>query len=396
MKPISRKTSNGSLFARLFVLVFALVFCFVGALVFYFVTIKPSLKLWAAQSWIPRSCTVIESEVRNFFDSDGDTYRPAISYRYSFQGREYKSEVYDFFNISSGNPSGSEEIVAQFPKGKEFTCYVNPTNPNQSVIKCELSWSVLFGLFPLTFVAIGLLVLRFGFFSSSAASGKPTKSENPSTAEHPDHTPWEPDYVAPSDGVIISSAHAKKFLGMVFVSVFWNGIVSVFIYHAYESWTNGEVDWFLTAFLVPFVLVGLALVVGIFTSFLALFNPRLILSLHPTQTPLGGTVELHWKILGRADRISCFRLFLVGTEVATYRVGTDTSTATNEFFQKEIFTSSVASQISQGQTSFTIPIDTMHSLRGANNKIRWQIKARAEIPRWPDIEESGEFDVTAF
>ena len=395
MKPISRKTSSSSIIARLFVLVFALAFCFIGTLVFYFVTIKPSLKLWAAQSWTPLTCTVVESEVRTSFDSDGDTYSPQISYRYSFQGREYKSGVYDFFNISSGNRSGSAEIVAKFPKGKEFTCYVDPKNPEQAVIVSGLSWSVLFGLFPLLFVAIGLLILRFGFFHSSQSSDNPMKTLNLSPTEHRGYAPWKPDFVAPSDGVIIRSNHGKKFLGMVFVSVFWNGIVSVFIYQAYESWGHGKVDWFLTAFLVPFVLVGLALLVGIFTTFLALFNPRLILSLHPTQTPLGGKVEMHWKILGRAERISCLRFFLIGTEVATYQVGTDTSTASNEFFRKEIFNSLVPSQISQGQTSFTIPIDTMHSFHGANNKIHWQIKARAEIPRWPDIEESGGFNVIA-
>ena len=42
--------------------------------------------------------------------------------------------------------------------------------------------------------------------------------------------------------------------------LFWNGMVALFVTIAVNSHLRGEPEWFLTLFMVPFVLVGLALV----------------------------------------------------------------------------------------------------------------------------------------
>ena len=43
-------------------------------------------------------------------------------------------------------------------------------------------------------------------------------------------------------------------IGITCMAVFWNGIVSVFVWQVIESWRSGHADWFLTLFMIPFVL----------------------------------------------------------------------------------------------------------------------------------------------
>ena len=45
------------------------------------------------------------------------------------------------------------------------------------------------------------------------------------------------------------------------------------------------------------------------------------------------------------------------------------------------------------RVSFTVPPDTMHSFAARHNKVVWQLKVQGEIPRWPDVDESFDFEV---
>src|SRR5947207_7999497 len=71
---------------------------------------------------------------------------------------------------------------------------------------------------------------------------------------------------------------ATKFFGGLGVALFWNGIVSVFVTHGISGWKHGHGEWFLTFFMIPFVLVGLGLLAFVVYSFLGLFSPRVKLT----------------------------------------------------------------------------------------------------------------------
>gem|GEM_PF-2716050 len=43
-------------------------------------------------------------------------------------------------------------------------------------------------------------------------------------------------------------------------TLFWNGIVAVFLFQVLGGFHRGRPEWFLTIFLIPFLLVGLALI----------------------------------------------------------------------------------------------------------------------------------------
>ena len=91
-----------------------------------------------------------------------------------------------------------------------------------------------------------------------------------------------------------SASPLGKLIAITFVCLFWNGIVSVFVWQASKGWRTGNPDGCLTVFLIPFVLIGLLLIWSVFHQFLALFNPRPRLALSSRSIPLGGSASLDW------------------------------------------------------------------------------------------------------
>jgi hypothetical protein len=113
-----------------------------------------------------------------------------------------------------------------------------------------------------------------------------------------------------------------KVVGLFCIAAFWNGIVSVFVWQAVKSWQRGHPEYFLTIFMIPFVAVGLGLIGGIGYYLLALFNPRVRLTLDSRSVPVGSAVNLHWQLNGRATKLRRLEIVLEGREEATYTRGT--------------------------------------------------------------------------
>ena len=61
---------------------------------------------------------------------------------------------------------------------------------------------------------------------------------------------------------------------MVIVSLFWNGIVSVFVRDLVGEWQRGQAPLFGTLFLTPFVAVGVFLITKAGQQMLMMVNPR--------------------------------------------------------------------------------------------------------------------------
>jgi len=175
--------------------------------------------------------------------------------------------------------------------------------------------------------------------------------------------------------------------------LFWNGIVSIFMVQTIAGWTSGNGDGCSTAFLIPFVLVGLGLIVLVFYYFLALFNPRPTLRVSESSVALGDTVELEWETAGNVDRVKEFTITLEGREEATYRRGTSTSTDKSVFATIELVKSTRGKDMRRGKVKVSLPADTMHTFRSSNNKILWCLKLKGDIPKWPDVSEEFALEV---
>ena len=173
-----------------------------------------------------------------------------------------------------------------------------------------------------------------------------------------------------------------RLAGIVFAALFWNGIMSFFVYQAWQEYARGRTDWFLILFLVPFVLVGIGLVFGIGYGILALRNPKPELVVQPADAAAGGfALDLQWRFQGNAQRLQQVRIVLRGEERATYTVGTNTHTATETFFERVLTELPAPACGMGGHVRVEIPA-TFHA----------QLRSRTQCDRsgrWRSRETSG-------
>lgn len=325
---------------------------------------------------------------------DGDTYSVELRYRYEVDGRTYTSRRYTFLGGSSSGFEGKQRIVDHLPPGARVTCWVDPENPSQAVFERGFTLDYLWVLVPLVFVAVG----AGGVVLSLAPRRRKAAGAAPDWLPEASGTPAAPSGGAPARAVAAgeplelepAAGPVGKLLAVIFVALFWNGIVSVFVYHAWQGWKEGAPDGCLTVFLVPFVLVGLALAVFVPYQFLALFNPRPHLTLTPGSLTLGEAADLAWRFSGRAGRIRRLEITLEGREEAVYRRGTDTVTARETFATLPLAELASAREIAAGSTRIEVPAGTMHSFEASHNRIVWTLKVRGDIRSWPDVSEDFE------
>ena len=369
-------------------IVFFSIFLLIGLVAFYLMAIRPLLYVAAAQDWAVTPCTIVSSEVGVHHGDDSITYSIDLTYKYEVRGKSYQSDRYHFVGGSSSGRAAKQAIVTRYPVGAKTTCYVDPDDPSEAVIERGLVGEMWFGLIPLVFVAIGgggmlfaLGVIRFGKKTGRAAwLPARAQQEKVAVAESPEHAgplvlkrKWSP---------------LGKFVGVVLVTLFFGGIISVLFWEVVEGFRRGEPEWFMTLFAIPFVLVSLALLGGIVYCFLVLFNPRPEITLSQPTITLGDSMTLRWKLHGRTHRIKRLRIHLRGEESATYRRGTDTHTSTNTFADFTLLDASEQLEMLSGQVPLHVPADSMHSFEASNNKILWSIAVEGEIRRWPDMNET--------
>lgn len=163
--------------------------------------------------------------------------------------------------------------------------------------------------------------------------------------------------------------------GVLAVALFWNGIVSVFVWQAVAAFRGGNPDWFLMVFLIPFVLIGLVLVVvGVVAAgawVIAMLTGRVTVEVDAHPFVPGGTYR------GRVAQTGLCRLRQVGvalvcTESATYQAGTSESTAHCEA-AKEL--AELPEPLPAAPTDFTltVPAGAMHSFEAKKNKVTWKV-----------------------
>jgi hypothetical protein len=142
------------------IVAFLSLFLLVGiGLSFIFVT--SALRVLKARSWPAVPCTILSSEVGVHQGDDSDTYSVDVSYSYTFQGREHKSDRYQFLRGSTGGRQAKERIVRRLPPLTRTVCYVNPDDPSESVLNRDFGTEYAFILVPLVFVvaSLGAIVL---------------------------------------------------------------------------------------------------------------------------------------------------------------------------------------------------------------------------------------------
>lgn len=364
--------------------VFFSMFLLIGAVTFFIFFVRPVWKIFDARDWVATPCTILSSNVRSHSSDDGITYSIDILYSYRIDGEEFRSNRYHFMGGSSSGYSGKAAIVQRYPPGREVTCYVNPNDPTDAVIERGWTNDLWFGLIPLLFFGAGAGGLVW------AVRGGPSKRK---PAVPTRRLAAQPVSFAGSVVLKPKVSPIGKLIGIIIVCLFWNGIVSVFVWQVIKGFQRGDPEWFLTIFMIPFVLVGLGLVCAVGYFGLALTNPRPKLIVNSDAVPIGGKLDVQWELSGRVGTIQRLRIELEGREVATYRRGTRSYTDRETFARIPIAESTGRPEIRAGHASATVPPDTIHSFEASNNKIIWTLQVHGEIARWPDMKEQFEFRV---
>jgi hypothetical protein len=371
------------------------VFLFAGLGVLWFVTLRPAARAWTTRDWRETACVIRKSEVAEHPGDDGSTYSVEVLYTYVVDGRGYESTRYDFVPGSTSGRAGKAAIVERLPPGTKTRCWVDPGDPTEAVLERGLHKGYLFGLAGLPFLLAGAGGIAFTLrgwrrAQRQRASGAPGWLPAPAAAATPASS-GRGAYVLP--GPVTLRPHATplgKLLGITFAAVFWNGITGVFVGLAVQGWRTGAGDGCLTLFLVPFVLVGMALLASVPYQLLALFNPRPELTLERGELSPGDAVLLSWKFRGLAGRIRRLRLSLEGREEATSGQG-KSSTTTKEVFADVVLADTTQPiEIASGTRRLALPDDAMHTFVAPHNKVLWTLRVAGEVARWPDVAEEFE------
>jgi len=186
-----------------------------------------------------------------------------------------------------------------------------------------------------------------------------------------------------------SASPLAKFLGGLLFSLFWNGIVSVFLVHVVQMWRSGRggEKWFLTVFLIPFVLVGIGMVFFTIHSFWGLFSPRVRLRLSQASVGLGESVELSWEFAGSADKVRDLRLHLEGRAELDEGSGKNRRTTKDVFYTAELAHFTRANDIRAGSVLCTLPSDHAPSDSEGSQRVVWTIKLKAAIEFGADLND---------
>ena len=356
-------------------ILFGLPFFGAGAAILWFLVINPIIQKSQSDNWVKTPCLITKSELKINSDSDGSTYRPEIHYSYHYNGQKYTSEQVDFApTTSSSDRAGESAYLKDFPLGKKRSCFVNPDNPNEAVLikdwgRGVFKWvAIPFGG---VFAFVGFGIMLWGaspwLFKRKKRSSKP----NGEITLKP------------------TGQRLGKLGGALFLCLFWNGIVSVFLVVWIAGLVNGSADgffekWGLGMFLTPFVCVGVFFIWGLIKEIKNFFAPKISITLKQGLTwKCGQTVDINWNIPYSAQ-VEEIRLNFVCQESATYRQGTNTRTDEEIVAVIPIIEKSTSNFT--GKCNFTVPEEIMPSFESNNNRIKWGIQLRSEGPG-PDADD---------
>jgi len=379
-------------------------FILVGTVALFPLFLFPFMQYLEATSWVETPCEIVSSAVEN----KNGQHRIAIEYKYRSHGEDFRGKKYRNYKVAGGSRSSLLKIVNKLRPGTKTVCYVNPENISEAVLNRDFSPMLLLGLIPLVFVMIGLFGLIFGrllaqsFITSKLAGVKneewrtatAIQEQAQTTQEDWQKREWEP--ASNATGPVELKSGSNTVVGLFAVLIFaliWNGIISVFLFEVAGGWMRGKPDWFLTFFLIPFVLVGIGTILVTIYMFLAMFNPKPRLFVSDATTMLGDTFDLNWRFNGSTSSIRRLQIQLVGTEWAQYQQGTNTHTDTSEFYSENLFDTDQPMEMPEGNLEVIIPQSTMHSFNASNNKIKWSLRIKGDIPMWPDVNQSYDFAV---
>lgn len=141
------------------------VFFFGGAGLGWLLFGRAILAANAARDWVETDCVILSGKLdQERMTKGARTYtltRIEVTYRYTVEGKEYTGERYDFsVGRGSGNFNAKFTIAQQLKAGNEDTCFVNPADASESVLRKSTGLygdDKVLAFVPVVFMALGFL-----------------------------------------------------------------------------------------------------------------------------------------------------------------------------------------------------------------------------------------------
>lgn len=407
--PLSNSASKTSSRAGLGCAIpFGLLFAAIGLAAFWFLTLRPLMRVSASAHWIETPCEIIASELEQKSDSDSTTYRVAIRYRYEFGGHPYETDRYDFSEGSSNvGVNAMRATVQAHPPGHQTVCYVEPSDPATAVLNRDVPSAAWFGILTLAFPFFGTLLVFFAWRATKreraearSPLGNATTRAAPSIAGPRKFargrgrtvgpltalTPDASEPVVPGEVLLKpTSGRIAVFIGVGFFALFWNGILGLAMRDLIGDGVAG-VEWFVVLFLTPFFVIGLGMIGVALQTFARLFAPAVEVTLDPSQLRLGNQPSVRWRLTARGVRK--LSIHLIGREEATYQQGTSTTTDRSEFLRALVFESTDPLGLLEGRAELPLPSDAAApAFSTQNNRLVYELAFSGDIPWRADVQE---------
>ncbi len=409
----NRRTGSRKLGAAGEALFFA-VFLLLGCAGLVALTSTLVIPEWRANhEFIPCRCTVADKRVAQTEREGSLVYRPEIEIQYRIDDESYVAWTYDVQTVRgngyTSDKAAAEQILNRFDTGQQYTCWYDPLSPSTAILVRGTSWWVwLAFVVPISFVIIG----GGGVTYSAVSWGRSEERRAALVQRAASIDLFDPDgragngypNIPASDNITNSPGTRLKFrlpvgvspalaLSAVLVAcILWNGIVGVAATIAIRSHLDHQPDWVLTACVIPFALVGVAMIYYFVRQLLVAtgIGPTLVeISDHPLNPG-----RRYGVFLSQAGRLHVneLEMLLVCEEEATFRHGTDTRTETRRTFQQPVFHTEQF-EIHRGlpfetTCELAIPDGAMHSFKSEHNEVNWKIVVKGAVAGWPDYERS--------
>jgi len=383
-----------------------------GILVWVFVALL--FPEWRANHEFAREvCVVLQTRIGEKQDDDGALYRPEVQIEYTVDGESYRIWTYDIHNVRGGGYSTAREeavaILDRFQDGEQYVVYYDLADPNVAVlVRGSIWWVWLWFIVAVSLILIGGGRLGYGLVTWGKSAERRAAITIRAAGLHPfagngrakPDFPYVPVATNTTDSPGTTLAFRLPVAGSpgwtlalwLVTSLLWNGIVSVFVVVAIRSLFTADPDWFLAIFTLPFVGIGIGLIVFFLRQLVVTtgIGPTLV---EISDQPLypGGQYQLFLSQTGRLA-MGSLEMLLVCDEEATFHHGTDSRTETKSVYRQTLFRGeglrAAGGAPFQTHCELQVPPDAMHSFKSGHNEITWKILVKGNPIRWPDFQRS--------
>ena len=212
----------------------------------------------AARNWVEVPATIETAELKENRSDDGTSYKAVATYTYQFAGRQYTGDQVSLHsgsdNVGRFQRYAYAELKRHRDTGQPFHCYVDPDDPQESVLYRNLRWEMLlmFAVFAAVFGSVGVAV----FVAAWAQRRRP---QTVSADQLPEDQPWRArsDWAA---GLVADNCTAEAVPVMSALSLWWALVSLPLLVVLPTVLAEADTRWAWLTLLVPAIGMVLVLV----------------------------------------------------------------------------------------------------------------------------------------